>query len=900
MEAEVVTDTVPSEEGFNKTFIDEEKLEKIENKELTAPSTPQTQFSGDCEESRQEELPDKIENKDSVDMVTTKQGTEDLKSSHSSIEDIAMSLFKEEFILIQPEEYTQYLASTEEENSKVRSRYMDLFKWKPNVLESTRILCSKLYLKGESQEIDRILTAFTKSYLKQHPTNVFCTRDFEKMYIVIYSLILLNTALHNSGVDTRSKISQSEYVRNTFSTFVSQSSRTLKALSIRQRILIERELSKYYEDLAREELHLKQIDTSTNTKKQNKYTNDTAASSPSKSAFLEDSEPISRQLSGSSIWSTTSNRKSLAVNRTSTNTTKNYENKPQSPRGFTRALLTEQNQKFQRSPIKNHAFSHLHSGMNRRSSRSSIISKESIFSSIGDDLSILSFEEDNSNSFGNDYNRFQNLEDFKVDDYQDSYDLTLELAGSPYLKEGLLKVKVLHNDDSENMSIEANASSSSSFVSVSTSKSSTNKFFSLFRSSNNLLPSGRNSNKNSLLTNRFTDNFVVVSKGELSLYSFDPKLIKKEQERKKKLYGNSFGSEEDSDNVGDGNWLKNAVNVGNYNLCSTFAQLERHNNHVNKPPYTWSLKFSKVSRKEPMKMLFEAGTKEIALEFVNTCNFWASKITAIPTLEEIASSIDYGWNDLEGLIKKKDQLKKLKNIQKWEPLPKGIYFSAYIVNEERGDGYHEGMMKQFIKTLKYYKHLKNSFNEFTIMRKRFITTFSLNNSSNCTKILGNYDNKLAYYKEELAKYKDYLIILAYGLQLRFDLQTKEKEINEDLDDEELENEDELTKRVKYEIVRLLADIKNIHNVIPNFYSHEDEPKDPNQTDQDRAFTLVKSPKTFTLSNLKDNEAPVQQIFHDQVSGVEMVQSYSTNTIKEEPEEEEPEEEESGEEVKLKT
>ena len=77
------------------------------------------------------------------------------------------------------------------------------------------MLCSKLYLKGESQEIDRILSSFTKSYLKQHPKNVFCTKNFEQIYIIIYSLILLNTALHNLELNKKSRISQSDFIRNT-------------------------------------------------------------------------------------------------------------------------------------------------------------------------------------------------------------------------------------------------------------------------------------------------------------------------------------------------------------------------------------------------------------------------------------------------------------------------------------------------------------------------------------------------------------------------------------------------------------------------------------------------------------------------------------------------------------
>ena len=71
------------------------------------------------------------------------------------------------------------------------------------------------------------------------------------------------------------------------------------------------------------------------------------------------------------------------------------------------------------------------------------------------------------------------------------------------------------------------------------------------------------------------------------------------------------------------------------------------------------------------KFIFEAGTKEVALEFINTCNFWAAKITAIPTLEESVSSLEYGWTNLDYIIAHRESFKKSRNIMKYEPVVKG-------------------------------------------------------------------------------------------------------------------------------------------------------------------------------------------------------------------------------------
>lgn len=962
--------------------------------------------------------------------------------------EIASKLFNEEFVSIQPEEYTQFLSASDIESSYIREYYMDLFKWDANLLKSTRTLCSKLYLKGESQEIDRILSSFTKSYIKQHPSNVFCTRSFEKIYIILYSLILLNTALHNSELNKKSKISQTDYIRNTFTTFMQQDPKSLKELSIKQRITIERELSLYYEDLAKSELHLKtseEIPMSVKQKRRSIY--DVIKSTPltsqqpperqlspveaeqqpqyqpyissvipksqnTPSETPNDSElpSLTRQKSANSAWSAdtannnTTGRTSFGVKRmssasssvsnfTAINTNNTLHSKG-SRVGFTRALASDSGNKFYNNSngsrvssvssasqaLRNRqSLDHLrgipgqsgqshsaHSGVNRRSSRASIISKDSFNSYNNEDsISIFSLDTNQMNhldveGFEDDYegNTTQQLmEDFNVEDYQDQYDLTLELQGSPYLKEGLLKLKVLNNDQQDSAGdVPPPVSSAASTTSTSSSRG----FFSFFKlgSSNSSLASNNistNTGTNSSLiaANKFIENFVVVSKGELSLYSFDPKVIKKHQQKIKKLKQKQIvqlsDSEDDEDNIGDGNWLKNAANVGNYNLCSTYAQLERSpisSSNSGKKPIHWSLTFPKLSKKQLKKFIFEAGTKEIALEFVNTCNFWASKITAIPTSEESISSIEYGWTNLDGLIRKRDTFKKLRTIQKWELLPKGVYLSNYIVADQLDiEANHLGMMKQFVKTLKYYTSLKKLYNEFNQTKLKFLKNFKqYSSTSNYKIIISNFENKILEYKTDLNKYKTYLIILGFGLQLRFDLEQQDREAtildhldNSDTDlsdfkklneeaaklyESQYEDDSELTMLVKFEIRKLFTSMKDVGKVIPTFQSsrsinnliemnkqHQQQalyypdyyPQARNLDNEGRSFSLVKSPKTFALSHYKDNESPINQLLQtiDNSHGVhsdvkEMLHSFSTNTIKEE---EEPEEHEDVNEVR---
>lgn len=874
------------------------------------------------------------EDKENLNSVSEKKNESNEKEASITDEkekvyrDNATKLFKEEFVTIEPEEYTRFLAADDEESLRTRQIYMDLFEWDSSLLVSTRMLCSKLYLKGESQEIDRILSAFTKSYVNQHKSNIFCTTNFEKIYIILYSLILLNTSLHNGELNKKSKIGQTEYIKNTFTTFVNQNPKKPKKLSIKQKLAIEKELCDYYDDLAKNELYLKQASqrSDVGNEKDKVYVR-RITDNPSKSNTKhEDAElpTLSRQESASSIWSsdTSGNRRSslyIQPIQTAGSGISQFSsrilNKKNHRVGLARALISEQNQKTYSSnnsfisvnttnTLRNHPSLDpsimANKGLFKKSSRASVISRDTIVSNIPDDnLSVTSFT-DAMKNFNIDLEtaQLQQLDDFDVDDYQDQYDLTLELEGSPYLKEGILKLKIINDDQDNNLDLDRKNTSNES------------RFFSFFRSSTYTNSAISNSTQSSSTT--YTENFVVVSKGELSLYSFDPKVIKKQQQKLKKLKKNTDNDDNDdndSSEVGDGNWLKNAAKVGSYNLCSTYAQFERHSNGMllststKKKSILWSLSFPKVSHKQPKKFVFEAGTKEIALEFINTCNFWASKITAIPTNEESISSIEYGWNNIDKLISRKDEFKKMKNIQRWEPLPKGVYLSNYLENSGLNDEARNfGMMKQFVKTVNYYNNLRKVYEEFNQLKSKFISNFkskNLTNTSNYSRIMANYENKSNDYLMELRKYKNYLIMLGFGLQLRFDLQDDElNDHREEFANDELEQDltnvaedDELKKSVKIEIYKLFTNLKTIEKIIPNYHASRSinsivESKNGRGPYPNEPFPLVKSPKTFTLSNYNSHESPIAQLLQTPQkvqSGLEIPHSYSTRTIKEEEE-----------------
>ena len=76
-----------------------------------------------------------------------------------------------------------WLGEPGSERMRVRVAYMELYDWQNlNILAALRGLCNRLYLKGEAQQVDRILEAFSTRWCACNPDNGFkatgvCTRS---------------------------------------------------------------------------------------------------------------------------------------------------------------------------------------------------------------------------------------------------------------------------------------------------------------------------------------------------------------------------------------------------------------------------------------------------------------------------------------------------------------------------------------------------------------------------------------------------------------------------------------------------------------------------------------------------------------------------------------------------
>ncbi|KAJ1769298.1 hypothetical protein LPJ74_004179 [Coemansia sp. RSA 1843] len=82
--------------------------------------------------------------------------------------------------------------------------------------ECLRRLCSQIYLRGESQVIDRLLVALSQRYVECNPDTTLKTSDVA--HAVTYSTLLLNTDLHIADIRPSDRMTKSRFVRNTIDT----------------------------------------------------------------------------------------------------------------------------------------------------------------------------------------------------------------------------------------------------------------------------------------------------------------------------------------------------------------------------------------------------------------------------------------------------------------------------------------------------------------------------------------------------------------------------------------------------------------------------------------------------------------------------------------------------------
>ncbi|CAN6648570.1 hypothetical protein TRVA0_023S00804 [Trichomonascus vanleenenianus] len=503
----------------------------------------------------------------------------------------ALKLYEGTAALAQ-DEYAAWMGDEGEEQSHVRRAYMGLFEFNgKSILAALRMLCDRLYMKGESQQLNRVIEAFSNAWTEKNPNHGFY--DSTVVYTISYALILLNTDIYAADHSVTKKMSKTKFVWNTMETIRNHTSKEIVAepprttsafghrpdefestpankrsslnlsgdtntfvsscplpvLSREWEMQVESVLKVFYSSVAKEALKLHLVETPPSSIPANIYSTNLApiaSQTPSVRSSAVSSSLFSRmRFKKHNNYENQSRISSLAVDRSSESFRRNSMNS---------TFSFESN--F--SSLGRHAVGFAGILWN------SMIREESPISSITDGEDDV-FDEDT-------------FADFARIEAELAKEVELELHGAPWVKEGLLKYRA--------------------FIDPNTGKKAKKK--------------------------DWVEVFTVVQRGQIKIFQFDTK-------------SSSSSHVPLGGVVGGGNWMENANLVDGFHLCHTLAQ--------ELPPAKKSKGYNALwSLTLPQRglLVFQAGTPEIAREFVYTCNYWAGRLSKEP-FEEPVSSVEYGW-----------------------------------------------------------------------------------------------------------------------------------------------------------------------------------------------------------------------------------------------------------------
>ncbi|KAI1378043.1 hypothetical protein F4677DRAFT_33819 [Hypoxylon crocopeplum] len=532
------------------------------------------------------------------------------------------------------------------EEGLVRQRtlraYMELYDFtNQSVLTALRQICSRLVFRAETQQVDRILVAFSKRWCDCNPNHGFKTSDV--IHTMCYSIMLLNTDLHLADIDQ--KMTRSQFVKNTMTTIKHALADSAPEVFDRASILpgknsllsptdselLESEQERpswrsSFKPLPRSESSMGNysdgpVDTCGPLVKA-PFEGSTKAWTQQVEIVLKDiyisirderlplfgAEPSQPQIQSQSSLSVMNmlKRSPSVLSKAPSEGHVSIRGRMNDPTRLPGSRWNSKSRSRPRFP-----------GNGVSSSRTSFDDGNSIWSpttssatwsrySLGRTQTSMSMDSFGSYPHG-DYQQsigFANAlsqaiiredippgtsgQSIMSDEMQSSTamldDESLELAGPPWIKEGI----VIHKHHLDGMDKKAKE---------------------------------RN----------WTEVFAVVQKGSMSLFSFSSKSMRQKARVGRKPPPGAV--------VGGGNWQENATSVGTFSLRQTLASALPSPGYSRSRPFVWAL-----SLPTGAVHLFQVGTPDISKEFVLAVNYWSARLSTHPLVGGV-SNIEYGWSD---------------------------------------------------------------------------------------------------------------------------------------------------------------------------------------------------------------------------------------------------------------
>ncbi|CAJ0760478.1 8497_t:CDS:10 [Entrophospora sp. SA101] len=671
-------------------------------------------------------------------VITTDVGSTPPELPEKSHKDVLISearisakkCFEEDESFIRKELIAEFLGGNKKLNSLALKFYMDYFDFSNLRLDvAFRHLCGKLYIKGETQQVDRILERFSIRYWECNPKSAY-------------------------GSSVTSKMSRSQFIRNTMSTVHAQAN-----LSAQNNNSVR---GSYEDDCST----ITSVETSNNSP-----TSSSATTSPLPSPLQ----------SPSSSPSPSRPRRSESIRSWRSNTNLSLTNLSFVPSGFSRQWDAE----IENSLLSLSSYKQGNNALALQRSISKISRPNTRLAALKKGIaSNISSKENNSHHSNKDSSKNTKLSPSpsfasgSSGDMNNSRNSLYRSNSSQTLPTTLSSFSLRHASSSETVFTSTIAESADEELYLSGAPYAKEGL--LFRKH-----FWESSNKRSKDKN-WKECFVVVEKGELRLYKFD-----------------SHGSNSSAGvgAMGGGNWMENATALGEINLCHTITNSLPPPGYNRSRPHVFALSIPNGGL-----YFFQAGTAELVEEWVSTCNYWAARTSKEPLTGGV-SNIEYGWgrclalddddnninddnksimSDMRSTISFNSMMHPNSGashnkifIHEWKPpLPPGV---SSVLDED----------SQLAALKKYRADLENDLEEhknyWEPMSKLF-TPRSTNNS----KAFTNWEKKSQWLLYEIIKYSTYIESLENSISLKL-RRRKEKESPSPLLPGKISSEEEIKK-----------------------------------------------------------------------------------------------------------
>ncbi|KAL1717370.1 hypothetical protein EV715DRAFT_203332 [Schizophyllum commune] len=670
--------------------------------------------------------------------------------------------------------YLSLLSSTDHQRSglinKVALRhYMANFDFSNLRLDMAfRRLCSKLFLKAETQQVDRILEEFSRRYWECNPNTVYGSSNI--VHAVAYSLLLLNTDLHVADLATR--MSRNQFVRNTVTAIQMQIQPTSP---LSPESMDDRD-SLHSENTVEGHRRNKRSDSITSW---NSISRDTVYG-----ATLASPSLASNGMTESSNGSTPSVSVSQPPETKSTaSSTRLYGKEWESE---LESLLKEMYTAIKQQQI----LQPLGSGSMSRSSSSSLSpgsavarnrslraqpdrlasfkrgSIRGLQSLMGPPTSGSSPYSSNSSIDG----RASPSPSFAASTHEALYG-----SSSSFLQPALGFASNLSHTIIKETQEDDDHRSTHSHDSDTTDISITDEELALLGApwaKEGMLcrkqyweATGKRAKDKSWL-----DVFVVIQRGELNMFTF----------------GEGSGS---TSIVGGGNWLSNANSVGTVHLAHSLAHALPPPGYNRQRPHCMVLTLA-----SGCVYFFQAGTEELVNEWVSTCNYWAARTSKEPLAGGV-SNMEYGWNrvldpvthershsDGDSLRDTSDAAsvvsgRSSRSKYGWKEGAATLRAHAHspwqdrtIINEWKApipsavSSVHDEET-QLEALQKHVENMKADLQMHNELREPMMQLYQPK-SPNAMKALGNWEKKSQYLLTEIVKYDSYIDSLQAAMALR--------------------------------------------------------------------------------------------------------------------------------------